>query len=109
MAHGWIIAVKPPRVADKPPATEVFAVAISDREVALRVLVFHEEFDDADVLVAGEATPELLDRFDVKDALAQQLEARVDVTSGARGTSVLVTHATFAKMPDEDFVGKTPL
>jgi len=34
-------------------------------------------------------------------ALAQQLEARVDVLSGPQGTSVLVTHATFAKMPDE--------
>jgi two-component sensor histidine kinase len=37
----------------------------------------------------------------VVNALAQQLEARVDVVSGPRGTSVLVTHATFAKMPDE--------
>ena len=35
------------------------------------------------------------------NALAQQLEARVDVESGPQGTSVLVTHATFAKMPDE--------
>jgi two-component sensor histidine kinase len=33
-------------------------------------------------------------------ALAQQLEARVDVVSGRQGTSVSVTHATFAKMPD---------
>ena len=37
----------------------------------------------------------------IVNALAQQLEARVDVTSGPQGTSVLVTHATFAKMPDE--------
>jgi two-component sensor histidine kinase len=36
----------------------------------------------------------------IVNALAQQLEARVDVTSGSQGTSVLVTHATFAKMPD---------
>jgi two-component sensor histidine kinase len=35
------------------------------------------------------------------NALAQQLEARVDVVSGPQGTTVLVTHATFAKMPDE--------
>jgi two-component sensor histidine kinase len=35
------------------------------------------------------------------NALAQQLEARVDVVSGRDGTSVSVTHATFAKMPDE--------
>jgi two-component sensor histidine kinase len=35
------------------------------------------------------------------NALAQQLEARVDVVSGPQGTSVLVTHATFAKMPAE--------
>jgi two-component sensor histidine kinase len=37
----------------------------------------------------------------IVNALAQQLEARVDVMSGPQGTSVLVTHATFAKMPDE--------
>ncbi|QAY96609.1 histidine kinase [Methylovirgula ligni] len=37
----------------------------------------------------------------IVNALAQQLEARVDVVSGREGTSVLVTHATFAKMPDE--------
>ena len=37
----------------------------------------------------------------IVNALAQQLEARVDVTSGSQGTSVLVTHATFAKLPDE--------
>jgi two-component sensor histidine kinase len=36
----------------------------------------------------------------IVNALAQQLEARVDVTSGSQGTSVLVTHATFPKMPD---------
>jgi two-component sensor histidine kinase len=35
----------------------------------------------------------------IVNALAQQLEARVDVTSGPQGTTVLVTHATFAKMP----------
>ena len=35
------------------------------------------------------------------NALAQQLDARVDVVSGPQGTSVSVTHATFAKMPDE--------
>jgi chemotaxis protein methyltransferase CheR len=34
------------------------------------------------------------------NALAQQLEARVDVVSGPQGTTVLVTHATFAKVPD---------
>ncbi len=34
------------------------------------------------------------------NALAQQLEARVDVSSSAQGTMVSVTHATFAKMPD---------
>ena len=37
----------------------------------------------------------------IVNALAQQLEARVDVVSGLQGTSVSVTHATFAKMPDE--------
>jgi two-component sensor histidine kinase len=37
----------------------------------------------------------------IVNALAQQLEARVDVTSGPQGTSVSVTHATFAKLPDE--------
>jgi chemotaxis protein methyltransferase CheR len=37
----------------------------------------------------------------IVNALAQQLEARVDVVSSPQGTSVLVTHATFAKMPDE--------
>jgi two-component sensor histidine kinase len=31
-------------------------------------------------------------------ALAQQLDARVEVSSGAQGTTVSVTHATFAKM-----------
>jgi two-component sensor histidine kinase len=36
----------------------------------------------------------------IVNALAQQLEARVDVVSGPQGTSVLVTHATFAKLPD---------
>jgi signal transduction histidine kinase len=34
------------------------------------------------------------------NALAQQLEARVDVASGVHGTVVSITHATFAKMPD---------
>jgi two-component sensor histidine kinase len=33
------------------------------------------------------------------NALAQQLEARVDVSSGPEGTTVSVAHATFAKMP----------
>jgi two-component sensor histidine kinase len=37
----------------------------------------------------------------IVNALAQQLEARVDVVSGPQGTSVSVTHATFAKMPDK--------
>ena len=37
----------------------------------------------------------------IVNALAQQLEARVEVVSGPHGTSVSVTHATFAKMPDE--------
>jgi two-component sensor histidine kinase len=32
------------------------------------------------------------------NALAQQLDARVDVLSGAEGTTVSVTHATFAKL-----------
>jgi two-component sensor histidine kinase len=32
-------------------------------------------------------------------ALAQQLDARVEVSSGPQGTTVSVTHATFAKMP----------
>jgi two-component sensor histidine kinase len=38
----------------------------------------------------------------IVNALAEQLEARVDVASGPQGTSVLVTHATFAKMPNGD-------
>jgi chemotaxis protein methyltransferase CheR len=33
------------------------------------------------------------------NALAQQLEARVEVLSGPQGTTVSVSHATFAKMP----------
>ena len=33
-------------------------------------------------------------------ALAQQLDARVEVTSGPQGTTVSVTHATFLKMPE---------
>jgi chemotaxis protein methyltransferase CheR len=37
----------------------------------------------------------------IVNALAQQLEARVDVVSDPQGTSVSVTHATFAKMPGE--------
>jgi chemotaxis protein methyltransferase CheR len=37
----------------------------------------------------------------IVNALAQQLEARVDVVVSPEGTSVLVTHATFAKMPGE--------
>ena len=37
----------------------------------------------------------------IVNALAQQLEARVEVVSGRQGTSVSVTHATFAKMPGE--------
>jgi two-component sensor histidine kinase len=36
----------------------------------------------------------------IVNALAQQLEARVDVVSGREGTSVSVTYATFAKMPN---------
>jgi chemotaxis protein methyltransferase CheR len=32
-------------------------------------------------------------------ALAQQLDARVEVSSGPQGTTVSVTHATFAKIP----------
>jgi chemotaxis protein methyltransferase CheR len=35
------------------------------------------------------------------NALAQQLDAKVDVVSGRQGTSVSVTHATFVKKPDE--------
>jgi two-component sensor histidine kinase len=34
------------------------------------------------------------------NALAQQLEARVDVSSGPHGTVVSVAHATFAKLPE---------
>jgi chemotaxis protein methyltransferase CheR len=37
----------------------------------------------------------------IVNALAQQLEARVDVVSGREGTTVLVTHATFSRMPEE--------
>jgi two-component sensor histidine kinase len=36
----------------------------------------------------------------IVNALAQQLEARVDVVTGAHGTVVSVTHATFAKMTE---------
>jgi chemotaxis protein methyltransferase CheR len=36
----------------------------------------------------------------IVNALAQQLDAKVDVASGRAGTSVSITHATFAKMPD---------
>jgi chemotaxis protein methyltransferase CheR len=36
----------------------------------------------------------------IVNALAQQLDAKVDVVSGRQGTSVSVIHATFAKMPD---------
>jgi two-component sensor histidine kinase len=32
-------------------------------------------------------------------ALAQQLDARVELSSGPQGTTVSVTHATFAKTP----------
>ncbi len=43
------------------------------------------------------------------NALAEQLRARVDVVSGRQGTSVVVTHATFAKMPDETpQIGREP-
>jgi chemotaxis protein methyltransferase CheR len=35
----------------------------------------------------------------IVNALAQQLDARVKVLSGPQGTTVSVTHATFAKMP----------
>jgi two-component sensor histidine kinase len=36
----------------------------------------------------------------IVNALAQQLEARVQVATGAHGTVVSVTHATFAKTPE---------
>jgi len=36
----------------------------------------------------------------IVNALAQQLEARVEVATGAHGTVVSVTHATFAKKPE---------
>ena len=36
----------------------------------------------------------------IVNALAQQLDAKVDVLSSARGTVVSVTHATFAKVPE---------
>jgi two-component sensor histidine kinase len=35
----------------------------------------------------------------IVNALAQQLEARVDVSSGPEGTTVSVAHAIFAKIP----------
>jgi hypothetical protein len=34
------------------------------------------------------------------NALAQQLEARIDVVSGPKGTTVSVSHATFSKAPE---------
>src|SRR5580704_17673216 len=36
----------------------------------------------------------------IVNALAQQLDAKVEVLSGAHGTTVSVSHATFAKMPE---------
>jgi two-component sensor histidine kinase len=36
----------------------------------------------------------------IVNALAQQLEARVDVLSGPKGTTVSVSHATFSKAPE---------
>jgi two-component sensor histidine kinase len=36
------------------------------------------------------------------NALAQQLDAKVETSSGAHGTAVSVTHATFAKTPEAD-------
>jgi two-component sensor histidine kinase len=36
----------------------------------------------------------------IVNALAQQLEARVEVLSSPKGTTVSVTHATFTKMPE---------
>jgi two-component sensor histidine kinase len=42
------------------------------------------------------------------NALAQQLEARVEVLSGPQGTTVSVTHATFAKMHSRVYDRITP-
>ena len=38
------------------------------------------------------------DHHDGDPALAQQLDARVEVLSGPQGTTVSITHATFVKM-----------
>jgi two-component sensor histidine kinase len=45
----------------------------------------------------------------IVNALAEQLEARVDVASGPEGTSVLVTHATFEKVPNETSQVREPV
>jgi hypothetical protein len=42
-------------------------------------------------------------------ALAHQLDARVKVLSGPQGTTVSVTHATFARMPQATWKAADPL
>ncbi len=69
MAEGWIIITKTPRVLGElnfPPLTEWFAVAIPDRNAALRVLRLRKNLNGAKILVAGAATREFLDQYDVR-------------------------------------------
>jgi hypothetical protein len=69
MPEGWIIIAKTKRMGGEPnfePLTEWFAVAIGDQSVALEVLKSRKELSEADLMVAGEATAEFLNEYDIR-------------------------------------------
>jgi hypothetical protein len=67
MPTAWkIIARKRPKEIGGSSAREFYLVALPEREAAIAVLRMREGFDDAELIVSGEALAESVDWLDIK-------------------------------------------
>jgi hypothetical protein len=67
MPAAWkIIAYKRPKEIGGPSAREFYLVALPERDAAIAVLRMREGFNDAELVVTGEAPAESVDWLDIK-------------------------------------------
>jgi hypothetical protein len=66
MGKGWILVVVTPRLGGQPnfqSLREWFLVGADDANEALRILRERQNIDNVEYLVAGEATPQIMDYY----------------------------------------------
>jgi hypothetical protein len=66
MGKGWILVVVTPRLGGQPnfePLRECFLVGAVDSREALRILRERNNVDNAEYIVAGEATAQIIDHY----------------------------------------------